>query len=108
MTSDTTGWAGFKKSMTDFFYNGMGGAGMEGVGIVIACVGIMMAAISFVVHKMNPQSRMPGWITCLVIALIGTILVAGISPILNVVYWVRDTIMGWFGFGEKFKGKEFK
>lgn len=104
---DTGGWGKFKESMTKFFYTGMGGDGMKGVGIVIVCVGILMAAISFVVHKMNPQSRMPGWITCLVIALIGSILVAGIEPILNIVYWVRDTIMGWFGYGDQFKDKKF-
>lgn len=94
----TTGWTGFKQSMTDFFYNGLGGEGTQAIGIVIAVVGIVVAAISFVVHKMNPQSRMPSWFTCLIVAVIGTLLFSGVGPVLKIVQWIRDTILGWFGF----------
>lgn len=94
----TTGWTGFKQSMTDFFYNGMGGEGTQAIGIVIAVIGILLAAISFVVHKLNPQSRLPGWITCLVVALIGTLLFTGVAPVLKIIQWIRDTVLGWFGF----------
>lgn len=93
-----TGWSGFKTSMTEFFYNGMGGDGAKGLGIAIAVIGIMVAALSFVVHKLNPQSRMPGWFTCLIVALIGTLLFTGVGPVLKIVQWIRDTILGWFGF----------
>lgn len=92
------GWGGFKDSMTEFFYNGLGGEGAEGIGIAIAVIGIVLAAISFVVHKLNPQSRMPGWFTCLIVALIGTLLFTGVAPVLKIVQWFRDTVLGWFGF----------
>lgn len=94
----TTGWTGFRKSMTDFFYTGLGGDGAAGIGIVIAVVGIILAAVSFVMHKLNPQTRMPGWFTCLVIAVIGSLLFTGVQPVLSVITWLRDTVMGWFGF----------
>ena len=94
----TTGWSGFKQSMTEFFYNGMGGEGAQVIGIVITVIGILLAAISFVVHKLNPQSRLPGWITCLVVALIGTLLFTGVAPVLEIIQRIRDTVLGWFGF----------
>ena len=94
----STGWDGFKKSMTDFFYNGLGLVGLQGIGIVIAVGGIAMMVISIVVHKMNPQSRLPGWFTCLVITVLGTMLFTGVTPVLDIIYWIRDTVFGWFGF----------
>ena len=94
----TTGWTNFKTAMTEFFYNGLGGDGTQALGIVIAVIGIVCAVISFVLHKMNPQSRMPGWFTCLMIALIGTMLFSGVSPVLKIIQWIRDTVLGWFGF----------
>lgn len=94
----TTGWSGFKTSMTDFFYKGLGGDGTQAIGIVIAVIGVVMAAVSFVVHKLNPQSRLPGWFTCLIVALVGTMLFSGVGPALKIIQWMRDTILGWFGF----------
>ncbi len=94
----STGWTNFKQAMTNFFYNGLGGEGLQGIGIVIAVIGIALAAISFVAHKLNPQCRMPGWFTCLIVALIGTLLFSGVAPVLKVIQWFRDTILGWFGF----------
>ena len=94
----TGGWGNFRQSMSDFFYTGLGGDGAAGIGIVIAVVGVILAAVSFVMHKMNPQSRMPGWFTCLVIAVIGSLLFTGVQPVLDVIMWLRDTVMGWFGF----------
>lgn len=93
-----TGWGAFKTSMTEFFYNGLGGEGTQGIGIVIAVIGIVLAAISFVLHKLNPQCRMPGWFTCLIVALIGTLLFSGVGPVLKIIQWFRDTVLGWFGF----------
>lgn len=92
------GWGNFKTAMTDFFYKGLGGEGTQGLGIAIAVIGIVLAALSFVVHKLNPQSRMPGWITCLVVAAIGTLLFSGVGPVLKIIQWLRDTVLGWFGF----------
>lgn len=94
----STGWDVFKTSMTDFFYNGLGQSGLPGIGIVIAVGGIAMMVISIVVHKMNPQSRLPGWFTCLVITVLGTMLFTGVSSVLDIIYWIRDTVFGWFGF----------
>ena len=98
MAMMTGGWSNFRQSMSDFFYTGLGGDGAAGIGIVIAVVGVILAAVSFVMHKMNPQSRMPGWFTCLVIAVIGSLLFTGVQPVLDVIMWLRDTVMGWFGF----------
>lgn len=92
------GWSSFASSMKDFFYTGLGGTGTTAIGMVIAVIGIVLAAVSFVVHKLNPQSRMPGWIMCLVVALIGTLLFTGVSPVITIVTTIRDTVMGWFGF----------
>lgn len=94
----TTGWGNFKQAMTDFFYTGLGGDGTQAIGIVIAVIGIVLAAVSFVLHKLNPQSRMPGWFTCLIVALIGTLLFSGVAPVLKIIQWLRDTVLGWFGF----------
>lgn len=92
------GWSEFKTQMTNWFYNGMGGDGMKGLGIVIAVCGIILAVVSFVVHKINPQSRMPGWFTCLVIAVLGTLLFGGVGPVLKIITSIRDTVFNWFGF----------
>lgn len=94
----TSGWTNFKTAMTEFFYNGLGGDGAQGIGIVIAVIGILAAVLSFVLHKMNPQSRMPSWFTCLIVAVLGTLLFSGVAPVLNIVQWFRDTVLGWFGF----------
>lgn len=98
MTGGTGGWSNFKQAMTQFFYNGLGGDGAQGIGIVIAVIGIVLAAVSFVVHKLNPQSRMPSWFTCLIVAVIGTLLFSGVGPVLKIIQWFRDTVLGWFGF----------
>lgn len=93
----TTSWNQFKTSMTNFFEHGLGGPGMEGIGIAIAVIGVVCACISFIVHKFNPQSRMPGWVMCLVIGLVGAIAMGGVSKPLALLKQARDTIYGWFG-----------
>lgn len=93
----TSSWSKFQTSMKDFFETGLGGPGMQGVGIAIAVIGIVAAIVSFVVHKFNPQSRMPGWITCLVIGLAGAIAMSGIGKPLQLLEQARDTIFGWVG-----------
>ena len=93
----TSSWNGFKTSMTSFFENGLGGPGMEGIGIAIAVIGVFAAAISFAVHKFNPQSRMPGWIMCLSIGLVGALAMGGVAKPLKVLEQGRDLIYTWFG-----------
>lgn len=90
-------WSSFYESMKSFFETGLGGPGMQGVGIAIAAIGVVAALISFVVHKFNPQSRMPGWITCLVIGLFGAIGMSGLSKPLQLLQSARDLIYGWMG-----------
>ena len=90
-------WDGFKNSMTQFFEHGLGGPGMEGIGITIAVIGVVAAAISFIVHKFNPQSRMPGWITCLIIGLVGALAMGGVSKPLEILGQGRDLLYSWFG-----------
>lgn len=90
-------WDGFKQSMTEFFEYGLGGSGMEGIGIAIAVIGVVAAAISFIVHKFNPQSRMPGWITCLVIGLVGALAMGGVAKPIEILGQGRDLIYEWFG-----------
>ena len=90
-------WDGFKNSMTEFFEHGLGGSGMEGIGIAIAVIGVVAAAISFIVHKFNPQSRMPGWIMCLVIGLVGALAMGGVSKPLEILGQGRDLLYSWFG-----------
>lgn len=90
-------WSGFKQSMSSFFEHGLGGAGMEGIGIAIAVIGVVAACISFIVHKFNPQSRMPGWITCLVIGLVGALAMGGVAGPIKILEQGRDLIYEWFG-----------
>lgn len=92
-----TSWDGFLDSMKSFFETGLGGPGMQGVGIAIAVIGIIAAGISFAVHKFNPQSRMPGWVTCLVIGLVGSFLMGGLSKPLSILESARNLIFSWFG-----------
>lgn len=90
-------WNGFKNSMQNFFEHGLGGPGMEGVGIAVAVIGVVAAVISFIVHRFNPQSRMPGWIMCLVIGLVGSFAMSGVSKPLELLGQARDLIYSWFG-----------
>lgn len=90
-------WSGFKTSMSNFFEHGLGGPGMEGIGIAIAVIGVVAACISFIVHKFNPQSRMPGWIMCLVIGLVGALAMGGVSKPLKILEQGRDLLYTWFG-----------
>lgn len=90
-------WEGFKTSMTSFFETGLGGPGMQGVGVAIGAIGVVAAVISFVIHKFNPQSRMPGWITCLLIGLVGVMAMSGVSPFIKILTQARDLIYSWFG-----------
>ena len=81
--------------LTEVFRNGLGGPGAEGIGLTIMVIGLVMAVISFLVHKFNPQSRMPGWFTCLLIGLAGSVLVGGIDRPLNALKGIRDVLYEW-------------
>jgi hypothetical protein len=91
------GWEGFKNGMTTFFQDGLGGAGAQGLGIAVMIIGIVVAVISFVVHKFNPQSRMPSWIVCLVIGVAGSVLTSGMSRPIAMFNMIRDWIYSLIG-----------
>ena len=88
------GFDGFKEQMSKFFLEGLGGPGAEGFGAVL---GLVCAGISFAVHKFNPQSKMPGWITCLVIGLVGAMLINGVKQPLEWLKGAVTVIYGWIG-----------
>lgn len=91
------GWSAFQGEMEKFFKNGLGGPGMQGVGIAIMVIGIVMAVVSFVIHKVNPQSRMPGPLISLLIAVVGSVLMSGIEKPLSFIEKIRDTLFDWIG-----------
>ena len=91
------GWAGFKEGLTALFQDGLGGAGALGLGIAVMVLGIVVAVISFVVHKFNPQSRMPSWIICLVIGVAGSVLTSGMSRPIALFDMVRDWVYSLIG-----------
>lgn len=91
------GFGEFKAAMENFFLKGLGGEGAAGFGIAIAVVGIICAGISFAVHKFNPQSKMPGWITCLVIGFVGAMLIGGVQKPLDWLKGAVDVVYGWIG-----------
>ena len=71
--------------------------GAKGFGIAILVIGFITAGISFAVHKFNQSSRMPGWITCLAIAVVGSILMGGVEAPMQLFEQARNTLYGWFG-----------
>lgn len=91
------GWEGFQKGLNDFFLTGLGGAGAQGLGIAVMVIGIVVAVISFVVHKFNPQSRMPSWIACLIIGVAGSVLTSGMSRPIALFNLVREWIFSLIG-----------
>lgn len=93
----TGGWDVFQQGMTDFFQNGLGEGGAKGIGIAIMVIGFVAAAVSFAMHKFNPQSRMPSWITCLIIGIAGSFLTFGMSVPIELFNSARDWIVSLFG-----------
>lgn len=93
----SSGWTKFQGEMEKFFKNGLGGPGMQGVGIAIMVIGIVLAVVSFVVHKVNPQSRMPGPLISIVIAIVGSVLMSGIQKPLDFIEKIRDILFDWIG-----------
>ena len=90
-------WSLFKTKMDEVFKDGLGGEGMQGVGGILLAVGVVAAGISFALHKFNPQSRMPGWISCLVVGLVGSILMGGMEKPMQVLEQFRNWIFTLFG-----------
>lgn len=90
-------WSNLKQGLEGFFKNGLGGDGAQGFGIAILVIGFVCAGISFAVHKFNPQSKLPGWVSCLVIGVVGAILMGGVEGPMKLFEMARDTLYGWLG-----------
>lgn len=90
-------WNQMENGLTGFFQNGLGGPGAKGIGIVILVLGFVCAGISFAMHKFNPQTKMPGWITCLIIGVFGAILMGGVNEPMTLFEQARNTLYGWLG-----------
>lgn len=85
-----SGWKGFFDGMNQMFREGLGTYGLQGIGIAITVVGLAMAVISYFVHKANQQSRLPGWFTWLVVALVGVIATSGIDKPIELLTRFKD------------------
>ena len=91
------GWDKFKTGMIQFFQHGLGGSGAQGLGVAIMVIGVVAAVLSFTMHHFNPQSRMPSWITCLIIGVAGSLLTAGMGKPIELFNSARDWVMSLFG-----------
>lgn len=92
-----SGWSHFSGELDKFFRTGLGGEGSGAIGGAILVVGFIGAGISFTVHKLNPQSRMPGWISMLLVSVFGAVLMTGMDQIFNAFKGVRDFIFKVIG-----------
>lgn len=90
-------WTEIKDSATKFALEGFGGPGSEAIGIIIAAIGVLMAGVSYVVHKYNQQSRMPGPFINLFIGFIGAVLMSGVKGPIEWLKSIRDVVFGWLG-----------
>lgn len=90
-------WDSFKTSMTQFFHDGLGGAGLQGVGIALAGIGIVGFFISFACHRLNNASRVPRPLVFAAVALLGTVATTGIDKPLQIITSIRDGIFGVLG-----------
>ncbi len=93
----TAGWNEFGTKMQTFFEKGLGGGGLAGVGWCIFAISIVAGIISFAMHKFNPQTRMPGWITCILIGCVGLVATNGIGPFEKGIDKLSDFILGTLG-----------
>lgn len=90
-------WQHLGQALTEFFLHGLGGPGAQGIGTAIMVVGVVMAVISFVMHKFNQQSRLPGWFTCLLMGIAGSVLVGGLEKPIQAFTAIKDTFLSWMG-----------
>lgn len=90
-------WSNFRNGMDGFFKHGLAGEGAAGIGVVIASIGFVFAGISFVAHKFNPQSKLPSWISCIIMGVVGAFITAGLEKPMHFFEWGRDTLYSWLG-----------
>ena len=102
LTSTTGGdlgnfWTNMEHGFGGFFKDGLGGPGAKGIGIAILVIGFVCAGISFAAHKFNPQSKLPGWVSCIAIGIVGAILMGGIEQPIKLFEQARGTLYSWLG-----------
>ena len=88
-----SGWQGFLDEMNAMFRDGLGTYGLQGIGIMITVVGLVMAVISYFIHKANQQSRLPGWFTWLIVALVGVFATSGIDKPIELLTRFKDWLL---------------
>ena len=89
------GWDHFNEQINLFFNEGASGA-FEPIGYGLMILGFIGAGISFAVHKFNPQSRMPGWFSLLLVGLFGMFVSRGIQDVEKIFDAVRKFIWSLF------------
>lgn len=90
------GWDHFNTQINEFFNKGASGA-FEPIGYGLMILGFIGAGISFAVHKFNPQSRMPGWFSLMLVGLFGMFVSRGIQDVVTIFDTVRQFIWNVLG-----------
>lgn len=85
------GWDHFNEQINLFFNEGASGA-FRPIGYGLMILGFIGAGISFAMHKFNPQSRMPGWFSLLMVGLFGMFVSRGINDVVTIFDTVREFI----------------
>lgn len=90
------GWDHFNQQIDAFFNTGASGA-FAPIGYGLMILGFIGAGISFAVHKFNPQSRMPGWFSLLLVGLFGVFVSRGIQDVVTIFETVRSFLWNVLG-----------
>lgn len=96
-TQAAGGWDSFKTGMESFFMEGLGSTGLQGLAIAVMVIGLVGALFSFVWHKFNQQSRLPGPLVMLAIGVAGAIGSFGIDKPIAILKNVATWVLSLFG-----------
>jgi len=91
-----SGWAHFNSQINAFFNTGASGA-FEPIGYGLMILGFIGAGVSFAIHKFNPQSRMPGWFSLLLVGLFGMFVSRGIQDVVTIFETIHQFIWNVIG-----------
>ena len=90
------GWDHFNSQINTFFNEGASGA-FEPIGYGLMILGFIGAGVSFAIHKFNPQSRMPGWFSLLLVGLFGMFVSRGIGDVVTIFDTIREFLWNVLG-----------
>lgn len=90
------GWDHFNTQIDAFFNEGASGM-FEPIGYGLMILGFIGAGVSFAIHKFNPQSRMPGWFSMLLVGLFGMFISRGIGDVVTIFETVRSFLWNMLG-----------